>query len=98
MPFKAHRDTDSRSCGAKTIVTNQSTVFVNNLLWAVKGDKNTDGNGGLKPTTGQTVFIEGKNVIVHGPDDAEQDNKCPILGGKHCNPQTDQGSSDTFIY
>jgi hypothetical protein len=98
MPFAAHRDKDDRSCGAKTVVTNQSTVYVNGELWAVKGDKNTDGNGGLKATTGQTVFVEGKNVIVHGPDNADPDNKCPIPGGEHCNPKTAKGSTDTFIY
>lgn len=98
MPFGAHRDGDLRSCGAVTIVTNQSTVFVNNKLWAVKGDRNNHINGALKNTTGDSILIENKEVIVHGPDQADPDNLCPISGGKHCNPETAQGSGDTLCY
>jgi hypothetical protein len=100
MPYKAHRDTDKRKCGAKTVVTGQTTVFVNNLLWAVKGDKNDHGNGKLKLGSNNkgTIFIGENEVIIHGPDDADQDDKCPIEGGDHCNPKTDQGSGDTFAY
>ena len=38
----AHRDRDRRFCGAKTIVTGQSSVLVNNKLWAVEGDRDTN--------------------------------------------------------
>lgn len=97
----AHRHSDSRVCGATTIVEGQSTVKVNGLLWAVDNDPNTDGNGGLIPS-GTTVFIEGKLVIVNRPDSAKPDNVCPSLGGPgpavHCNPATTQGSPDTFCY
>ena len=65
MPL-AHRRTDTRACGATTTVVGQSSVFVNKLLWAVKDDTNTHGNGQLINTTGDSVFIEGKPVIVKG--------------------------------
>lgn len=96
--FKVHRNGDSRTCGASTVVVGQSTVFVNGVLWAVKGDVNSHGSGGLINTSGSTVTIEGKHVIVHGPDDAAPDNLCPISGGEHCNPRTATGSGDVFTY
>ena len=98
MPFGAHRDQDERTCGAQTIVVNQSTVFVNTLLWAVEGDPNDHGDGDLVPVTGDTVFVENKLVIVHGPDNAFPDDLCIPIGGQHCTPFTAEGSSDTLIY
>ena len=97
MPFGAHRDNDSRACGAKTIVTNQSTVFVNDKLWAVKGDKNDHAGGSLINTTGNTILIENKEVIVHGPDKTTDNCILPL----HLTPdenQTAQGSGDTLCY
>lgn len=91
MP-KSHRHGDSRDCGATTIVQNQSSVFVNGKLWAVKDSENSHGAGGLINTTGDTVFIEGKPVIVHGPDDAKPDN------AGHPNPKTAGGSGNVFAY
>lgn len=96
MP-KAHRDNDSRICGAKTTVQNQSTVFVNGKLWAVLDTTDNHGNGQLINTTGSTVTIEGKPVIVHGPDHARPDNLCPI-GAPHCDPMTAEGSENVFAY
>jgi len=98
MPYGAHRNGDSRSCGATTVVNNQSKVFVNNQLWAVKDSINNHGNGQLINSTGSTIYVEGKNVIVNGPDSAQPDGLCPIPGGEHCNPKTSQGSGDTFAY
>jgi hypothetical protein len=98
MPYAAHRHGDLRTCGATTKVSHQTTVFVNNKLWAVEGDENTDGEGDLIAVTGDTVFIGERLVIVHGPDNAFPDSKCPIPGGQHCTPFTAQGSGDTFIY
>lgn len=92
MPYGAHLNGDSRNCGATTIVTGQSTVFVNGKLWAVEGDKNSHGNGDLIPVTGHTVIVEGKEVIVNGPDNASADD------ASHPNPQTAAGSGDTLIY
>jgi uncharacterized Zn-binding protein involved in type VI secretion len=89
---KAHRNNDARSCGAKTTVQNQSTVFVNGRLWAVKGTFNSHGDGALINSTGDTVFVEGIPVIVHGPDHANPDN------ADHPDPMTAEGSGDTFAY
>lgn len=100
--YGAHRKDDLRTCGAKTIVIGQSSVFVNNKLWAVEGDINTDGEGQLIPVTGNSVYVENEIVIVHGPDDAEPDLICPTKGGPgpeiHCQPKTAQGSDDLILY
>ena len=97
MP-KAHRHGDSRVCGASTVVQNQSTVFVNDKLWSVKGSLNSHGSGPLINSTGDTVFVEGIEVIVHGPDHSGADDICPISGPPHCDPMTATGSGDTFAY
>ena len=91
----AHRHDDRRACSAKTTVQNQSSVLVNNKLWAVKGTFNDHGTGALIDTTGHTVFVENKPVIVHGPDHAHPDNK---KTDKHHDPYTAQGSDDVFAY
>lgn len=98
MP-RAHRDNDSRFCEAKTIVSLQSTVFVNNELWAVEGDMDDHcGMGQLIAVTGRTVLIENKFVICAVGDDAEEDYENCIL--KHPKGATapKQGSPDTFVY
>jgi hypothetical protein len=71
----AHRDTDSRNCGAQTIVENQSTVYVNGLLWAVNGDPDTHCHQGeLSAIYGPlNVFINGINVICAAGDTAAPD-------------------------
>ena len=69
---KAHRKDDTRVDGAKTIVTGQSTVFVNGKLWAVVDDQDDAGGGDLIAQVGSTVTIKGKKVIVLG-DDAKPD-------------------------
>ena len=97
MPFGVHRHGDLRVCGATTVVQNQSTVFVNGRLAAVEGTHNSHGEGDLIPTTGQTVFVEGKPVIVHGPDHAAPDNECPDPP-THCDPATAEGSDNVFAY
>lgn len=94
---KAHRDGDSRNCGAVTVVTQQSSVFVNGKLWAVRDSINSHGSGGLI-NSGTTVTINGLPVIVHAPDNAQPDDLCPPLGGNHCNPQTSEGSDNVFAY
>jgi uncharacterized Zn-binding protein involved in type VI secretion len=96
MPLKAHRHGDSRVCGATTTVENQSTVYVNGQLWAVKNSTNSDGNGKLINSSGTTVIVNNLEVIVHGPDHAQPDNKCPL--GQHCDPYTSEGSGDVFCY
>jgi len=94
MSFKAHKEDDSRACGATTIVQNQSTVYVNNKLWAVKGSINSHGAGGLLNSTGSTVLIENIEVIVHGPDLAEIDG----LGHEAAEDETATGSDDVEAY
>lgn len=97
MPYKAHRHGDSRICGATTVVQNQSSVYVNGKLWAVLATENSHGNGGLINSTGTTIEIENKPVIVHGPDVANPDDLCPV-GSPHCNPETAEGSDDVQAY
>lgn len=70
----AHRDGDSRFCGAETVVTRQSTVFVDDKLWAVAGDKNSHEAGFLIPEVGHTVFVEDQEIIVAVGDTATDDD------------------------
>lgn len=91
-----HRQTDSRTCGATTVVTNQSTVFADGLLVSVNGDPNSHGAGALIAACNQ-VYVEGKLVVNNSPDSASADNLCPPLGGAHCAPATASGSADVFV-
>lgn len=84
-----HRQDDSRTCGATTIVTGQSTVFAGGKLIAVDGDENTDGGGALS-TSHASITINGKGIIVVG-DSAAADALCPIPGGDHCAPNASSG-------
>jgi hypothetical protein len=86
MP-SVHRDTDLRNCSAKTTVVGNSTVFVNNLLCAVKDDPNTHIRGELLADVNPgTIFVEGKLMVLVGS------NAKPDL--LHVNPKAVQGSSD----
>lgn len=89
MP-SAHRDGDKRFCNADTIVVGQSTVFVNNKLWAVEGDPDTHCfEGNLKAFYGpRNVFIENKHVICAIGDQASSDKKSCNPLNKHVPPQT----------
>jgi uncharacterized Zn-binding protein involved in type VI secretion len=89
----AHREDDSRYCGASTIVSGQGTVYVNGKLWAVEGDEETHGNGDLISTVGSTVLINGKRVIVFGDTASGDDQDHPL-------PPTDpqDKSSNVFAY
>lgn len=96
----AHRNTDSRNCGATTIVEGQSTVFVNSLLWAVNGDPDTHCHEGeLSAIYGpKNVYINGINVICASGDTAAPDHSCvePI----HPPGATDPSghSPNVFVY
>ena len=92
-----HRHGDARTCGATTIVSGQSTVFVNSKLWAVEGDGNTDGGGALN-ASGSTVKIGGIKIIINAPDSAAPDSLCPKPGGPHCSPSTAAGSGNVNCY
>ena len=90
---QVHRLTDSRACGATTVVVGQSTVFVNGLLASVDRDPNNHGAGCIYASTNQ-VYVEGKMIVEVG-DDAAPDNLCP--GDSHCNPRTTTGSPNVFV-
>lgn len=91
-----HRNSDSRSCGASTTVTGQSTVYVNGLLVSVKDDPNTHGDGGLNASVNPgTIFVNGKEMVLQGST-AKPDLLCPVVGGPHCNPVAVGASGDVF--
>lgn len=85
-----HRHGDLRACGATTIVSGQSTVYVNGKLAAVEGDKCSHGNGDLIASNNESkLFINGKQVITLGATAA------PDLNG-HTNTQPTTGSDTGF--
>jgi uncharacterized Zn-binding protein involved in type VI secretion len=67
-------------------------------LWAVAGDPNSHGGGGLHADNPQTVFVNGIAVIDHGPDSADPDSLCFDIGPPHCSPDTAGGSGTVFVY
>lgn len=102
MPKGAHRHSDTRACGATTIVIGQSTVYVNNLLWAVEGDIDTHcaPKGPLLPVYGaKNIYIEGKKIIVgEGADSFSAiDFEPPLCLVPH-SPTPVGASPDTFAY
>jgi uncharacterized Zn-binding protein involved in type VI secretion len=90
-----HRQDDSRTCGATTIVSGQSTVFAGGKLISVDGDGNTDGGGALS-TSHASITINGKGIIVVG-DSAAPDSLCPIPGGPHCAPNASSGLGSVTV-
>ena len=95
MAEKIHRDTDSRACGASTVVKGQGTVFANGLLVSVDQDPNSHGAGALSARCKQ-VFVNGKMVVIVG-NSASPDSLCPPLGGAHCAPASSSGSGNVFV-
>lgn len=94
MP-QAHRNGDLRVCTATTIVEGQTTVFVNGKLWSVVGDPNNHGAGNLIGlAAGNSVYINGINVIVNAPDPAAPDAFPHDTGFT----DTAQGSPDVYAY
>lgn len=96
----AHRNDDKRSDStqSKTGVSLQTTVYVNNQLWSVEGDMESDGMGQLISKSPGTVYVNNIKIIVKDMDDASPDSLCPVLGGEHCHPHPTEGSSDVFAY
>ena len=91
----AHRDTDARFCGAKTIVIGQSSVFVNGKLWAVEDDPEDHGAGELvQVVPPSNVYIQGKLAICAIGDHAKADNF------PHLPPETypEEHSPNVFVY
>jgi uncharacterized Zn-binding protein involved in type VI secretion len=80
----AHRNGDTRACGATTTVIGQNFVIVAGQLWAVEGDTETHGDGQLINSQ-SFVRINGIPVILQN-DTANPDDLCPPDGGAHCTP------------
>lgn len=91
-----HRHGDNRACGATTVVSGQSTVYVEGVLFSVQGDPNTHGSGALI-ASGSTVTVNGIPVIVLG-DSANQDDLCIPIGGSHCSPSATSASGTVSAY
>ena len=90
MPI-SHRNSDTRNCGATTVVEGQDFVFVDSKLWAVKGDPNSHGDGQLINSQSY-VLINGIPVILVG-DSAQPDDLCLPIGPPHCDPLASSGDS-----
>lgn len=96
----AHRHGDKRFCGATTIVTGQSTVKVNGILWAVEGDYDTHcGEGQLIAVYGaKNVYIQSKRVICAMGDIAAPDREGCIVNHP-TGPTNPKGHSmDVVVY
>ena len=89
-----HRHSDSRACGATTVVSGQSNVYANNLLISVNGDPNSHGGGALSAGS-RRVYINSIAVVNNTPDGAAADSLCPIP--PHCAPVTAGGSPDVYV-
>lgn len=90
-----HRDGDSRSCDASTVVEGNSSVYINGKLCSVHGDPNSHGGGDLITST-PNITVEGKGIIIVG-DSAAEDALCPLLNAEHCAPDALTGSPDVFV-
>jgi hypothetical protein len=69
-------------------------------LWAVVGDKNSEGDGDLTlsgDSSPGTVFVNNIAVIV-GTTNANPDANCIPLGPPHCNPKSSAVSGTVFAY
>jgi len=91
-----HINGHTRSCGATTVVSGQSDVYVVGELVSVDGDPNSHGDGALSAGS-NGVFINGRAVVNHSPDGAAADALCIPLGGAHCAPETAQGESTVIV-
>jgi len=91
-----HRHGDLRSCGATTVVTGQSNVFINGKLVSVKDDPNTHKRGELTAGNNDgSVFINGKPIVLLNSG-AKPDLLCAPIGPPHCNPMATTASPDVF--
>ena len=88
------RHSDSRVCGATTVVSGQSNVYANSLLISVNGDPNSHGGGALSAGS-RRVYINSIAVVNNTPDGAAADSLCPLL--PHCAPITAGGSPDVYV-
>jgi len=91
----AHRNGDSRACGATTIVVGQNFVTIDGQLWSVNGDPNSHGDGQLINSQSY-VTIGGIPVILVGDQAAPDDLSPDILDGgvtPHDDPYASSGDS-----
>lgn len=95
MAIPIHRNTDSRTCGAATVVAGQSTVFANSLLVSVDADPNNHGGGALTAKCNE-VYVNSKKVVIVG-NSASADGKCPTDKGAHCAPASSSGSGNVYV-
>jgi len=95
MSLAAHRQGDSRACGAGTVVTGQSTVFCGGKLASVNGDPDDHGAGALIAQC-KNIYINGKLRVVVS-NQAAPDSLCIPLGGAHCAPSATSGSPNVFL-
>ena len=91
----AHRNGDSRSCGATTVAS-QSTVLVNGKAWAVDGDSNSHGGGSLTSSI-SNVLIGGKPVCVSGDVGAVDSLYDPLTAPQHITTNATNGSPNVFV-
>ena len=90
-----HRHGDSRSCGATTVVTTNTTVFANGQLVSVNGNPNSHGAGNLSADCAH--FYCHDTLVVDNGDSAAADNVCPTSGGAHCAPAASSASPNVFV-
>jgi len=91
-----HRNSDSRNCGATTIVKGQKNVFVNGKLASVQGDPNSHGKGELTASVNDgTIFINNKKVVLKGSS-AAPDLLYQPQGHPHGNPKSVGASPNVF--
>jgi len=95
MAIPIHRNGDSRTCGAATIVAGQGTVFANSKLVSVDADPNSHGAGALTAKCNE-VYVNSKMVVIVG-NSASADSLCPTAGGDHCNPKSSSGSGNVNV-
>ena len=89
-----HRNHDSRACGAQTVVTGNTSVFVNGRLVSVDGDPNTHDEGALIADCNH--FFCHSTLVVDNFDNASADALCPATP-VHCNPQAVTASDNVFV-
>jgi len=72
MSNAAHRNTDSRACGASTVTAQSKNVYVNGLLWSINGDPNSHGDGNLSAAT-KNVYVNGLLWSINGDPNSHGD-------------------------
>lgn len=95
MSRLAHRQNDSRTCGART-ATGSSNVWIENERAARDDDTNSHGGGGINAST-STVFIN-ERPAARVQDSAKPDNLCGWPNPPtHCNPDTTGSARSVYI-